>query len=76
MDRIRRQQELIAVMLGDGFDFRRFLAPELPTRASGEAAIAELSEVRWDWIYTMLGDLVPAEIDGQEVLIRESEPSR
>lgn len=72
LDRIRRQQELIAVMLGDGFDFRRFLAPGLPTRISDDAAIAELSEVRWDWVFAMLADVVPAEIDGEMVLIRKS----
>jgi anionic cell wall polymer biosynthesis LytR-Cps2A-Psr (LCP) family protein len=76
LDRIRRQQELIAVMLGGEFDFGRFLAPGLPAQISSQAAVEELAQVRWDWMFEMLEDVVPVEIDGQDVLIRASEPSR
>jgi hypothetical protein len=71
LDRIRRQQELVALMLGDGFDFGRFVAPGLPVAISADDAIAELAQVRWDWSYETLSGVVPAEIDGQKVLIRE-----
>lgn len=74
LDRIRRQQELIAVMLGEGFDFRRFLAPGLPVRASGDEAIGELRQVRWDWSLMTVADVEPAEIGGRQVLIRRPEP--
>jgi hypothetical protein len=71
LDRIRRQQELIAVMLGDGFDFGRFLAPGLPVSISGEDARDDLAQVRWDWAFMTLADVEPAEIDGRAVLIRK-----
>jgi anionic cell wall polymer biosynthesis LytR-Cps2A-Psr (LCP) family protein len=70
LDRIRRQQELIAVMLGEGFGFRRFISAGPAVRVSGDAAIDELSQVRWDWEYSTLDDVVPREIDGQKVLVR------
>lgn len=70
LDRIRRQQELIAVLLGDDFDFGRFLAPGLPVKASSDAAIEELRQVRWDWTFAVVADVVPAEIEGKQVLVR------
>jgi anionic cell wall polymer biosynthesis LytR-Cps2A-Psr (LCP) family protein len=74
LDRIRRQQELLAVMLGEGFAFRRFIGPDLPVRISDDAAIEELASVQWDWAFHIVADVEPAEIDGQAVLIRKSGP--
>jgi hypothetical protein len=60
LDRIRRQQELVAVMIGDGFRFSRFVAPGIPARASGESALLELRLVRWNWAFRTLDDVEPA----------------
>ena len=76
LDRIRRQQELLAVMLGEGFDFSRFVAPGLPVRMSGEAALGDLAQVEWDWVFLTIADVEPADIDGQQVLIRRREPDQ
>ncbi|MGI9020463.1 MAG: hypothetical protein ACR2G3_07120 [Solirubrobacterales bacterium] len=70
LDRLRRQQELVAVMIGDGFDFRRFVADGLPVRVSGEMALSELRQVRWNWSFQTLDDVEPAERDGAQVLVR------
>ncbi len=70
LDRLRRQQELVAVMIGDGFDFGRFLAPGLPARISGSGALADLRQVRWNWSFSTLDDVEPAERDGAQVLVR------
>jgi anionic cell wall polymer biosynthesis LytR-Cps2A-Psr (LCP) family protein len=74
LDRIRRQQELVAVLLGERFDFSRFVAPGLPVEVSGEAALNELAQVQWAWTFLTIADVEPAEIAGQEVLIRRIEP--
>jgi hypothetical protein len=74
LDRIRRQQELIAVMLGEGFDFSRFVAPGLPVQSSGDEALDDLAQVQWDWAFFTVSDVAPAEIDGMQVLIRQPEP--
>jgi anionic cell wall polymer biosynthesis LytR-Cps2A-Psr (LCP) family protein len=74
LDRIRRQQELVAVMLGEGLDFSRFVAPGLPVRVSGDEALEDVAQVEWDWVFLTIADVEPAEIDGQQVLIRKLEP--
>lgn len=72
--RIRRQRELVAVMLGDGFEFRRFLERPEATRVSSPAAIDELAGVRADWDFKTLGGLEPVTLDGKKVLIPTSGP--
>jgi anionic cell wall polymer biosynthesis LytR-Cps2A-Psr (LCP) family protein len=71
LDRIDRQQRLLAVMLGLGFDFRRFLASPESVRTSSEAAIEEVSRVEAGWRFETIGPLVPARIDGKEVLLNQ-----
>jgi hypothetical protein len=72
--RIRRQQGLTAVLLGDRFDFRRFLAPPDAVRISSDAALDELRSVRPGWAFETLEDLSEAEIDGKQVLLPVEEP--
>ena len=55
LERIARQQELVAVALGDGLDFRRFLAPAEAVRVSDPTALRELSRVRPGWRFETLG---------------------
>jgi anionic cell wall polymer biosynthesis LytR-Cps2A-Psr (LCP) family protein len=76
LDRIRRQQELVAVMLGEGFDFSRFVAAGMPVRISGDEALADLAQVEWNWVFLTVADVEPAEIDGAQVLIRRIEPDQ
>ena len=73
LDRIARQQELVAMALADGLDFARFLESGLPVQVSDPAALDELSGVRWDWAYATL-DVTPAEMQGKEVLLRAPAP--
>lgn len=62
--RIRRQQELAAVMLGDGFDFGVFDLPD-----SGGAGRRELALVDASWTMDIFGPVAPAEIRGMKVLV-------
>ena len=68
--RISRQQELVAVALGDGVDFRRFIADPESVRGASPEALAELARVRPLWRIQTLGPLVPRRVDGKEVLVR------
>jgi anionic cell wall polymer biosynthesis LytR-Cps2A-Psr (LCP) family protein len=68
LDRIRRQQTLLAALLRSGFDFGRVLDPALPVLISAAEAIAEISQVREDWCFETLAGLVPRLIDGKDVL--------
>ena|SRR2546423_860500 len=68
LGRIQRQQELIAV-LGDGFDFARFLDGVGDIRVSGKAAIHEVAQARWNWAFKIMGGLEPAKLRGKEVLM-------
>jgi hypothetical protein len=70
LDRIRRQQALLEVLLAEGFDFSGALAVEGAVRISGPGALAELREVRADWAMEALGGLEDALIDGKQVLLR------
>jgi hypothetical protein len=67
--RIERQQELLAVMLAAGFDFRRFLGSPNAVLISGPGAIGDLSRVRPGWRFETVGGLVPATLEGKEVLL-------
>ena len=69
--RIRRQHELVAVMLGDGFDFRRFLDSPEAVMVSSQDAIDEVSRVRAGWRFETVGGLEYARRDEKEVLVRE-----
>lgn len=69
LERIVRQQELVAVMLGEGVDFRRFLSVPDAVQVSHAAALEELARVRPTWTFATLGPLEPRRIDGKEVLV-------
>ena len=74
--RIRRQQVLVRRLIEDGFDFTRAVAdPALISMTSG-AAHEELREVRADWRYAVMDDVVPENINGMSVLIRRAGTSR
>lgn len=73
LHRIRRQQQLVAVMLGAGFDFQRFLAPGLPRELTSGAALDELAQVRADWRFETFGPTRGARIDGKAVLVKEED---
>jgi len=68
--RISRQQELVAVALGEGIDFSRFIADPETVRGATPEALAELALVRPLWRLQTFGPLVPERIDGKEVLVR------
>lgn len=71
--RIERQQQIVAVALGDSVDFRRFLRrPEALLGADPEA-LGELAQVRPPWRFETFGPLLPERIDGKLVLVRSSE---
>lgn len=71
LHRIKRQQELLAVMLGAGFDFRRFLGSPKAVLVSGSDAIEEVSRVRPGWRLETVGGLLPARRAGKDVLVPE-----
>jgi hypothetical protein len=71
LHRIGRQQELVAVMLGSGSDFRRFLDPPKAVRISDPGAIGEVSRVVPGWRFETVGGLVAAKLDGKDVLVPE-----
>jgi hypothetical protein len=70
LDRLQRQRELLAVLLGEGTDFSRFLGVEAAVRVFGPRALEELGQVRWDWRFELLGRLRPETIEGRKVLTR------
>ncbi len=72
--RIERQQELLRVLLGSGFDFTAGLDPELVS-VDGEPA-EDLRKVRADWRMRTLGPVVPATIEGRKVALVRRLPGR
>jgi hypothetical protein len=70
LDRIERQQQMVAVLLGEGFDFARFLASAADVRLSAPSALDELRAVRWDFRAGTLSGLMPEMIGGKDVLVR------
>jgi hypothetical protein len=68
LDRIERQKLFLLALLEGGFDFTRAMRPGLAVSISGPEALADLRGVRSDWALETLADLVPATIDGNEVL--------
>jgi hypothetical protein len=70
LQRIERQKQLLALMLGDGFDFRRFLANEEDFRISDLAAFDDLRQVRPGWSMRTLDGLWPQMVEGKDVLRR------
>lgn len=73
LDRITRQQALLRELVRQGFDFA-----EAPTRGmprpelSDPGALAELGCIDGGWQMATLGRLRPAQVDGMEVLLRDS----
>ncbi len=70
LGRIRRQQLLLAVLLGEGADLGGVLDNPDEFDLTSEAAIGELAAVRPDWRFETFGPLTPRRIDGKEVLTR------
>lgn len=70
LERIRRQQALLEVLLADGFAFSGALDVEGAVRISGPGALADLRRVRPGWAMETLGGLEDALIDGKQVLLR------
>jgi anionic cell wall polymer biosynthesis LytR-Cps2A-Psr (LCP) family protein len=69
LDRIARQQVLLRELLRNGFDFSIALTAELRPELSAEAA-AVLRRVGPDWLMATLHGLIPAQIAGKAVLMR------
>lgn len=74
LERIERQQTFVAALLRQGFDFGRFLDPDLPVLIAGADAIGDVSQVDADWRFETLGGLVPERIAGKLVLSRKPPP--
>ena len=70
LGRIRRQQLLLAVLLGDGADLSGVLDRPEEIDLTSKAALGELAAVRADWRFETFGPLTPRRIDGKEVLTR------
>jgi anionic cell wall polymer biosynthesis LytR-Cps2A-Psr (LCP) family protein len=68
LERIERQKLFVVALLDGGFDFTRVMRPGLSVSLSGPEALAELRGVRAGWALETFGDLIPATIDGKEVL--------
>lgn len=75
LHRIRRQQAALRAALRAGIDLGPALADRTLVRASGEDALAALREVRSDWSFVTLDDVVPRTIDGKAVLVRDRGPA-
>lgn len=69
LPRLRRQQQLVAVMLGDGFDFGRFIDRESSFELSDLAAFDDLRRVRPLWRIETFGPTRPAVIGDRQVLV-------
>jgi hypothetical protein len=67
--RIKRQHVLVRRLLGTDFDFRSVVRDRELTRASSAAAFGELAAARPDWTFATLEGVVPATINGKEVLL-------
>jgi anionic cell wall polymer biosynthesis LytR-Cps2A-Psr (LCP) family protein len=70
LGRIRRQQLLLAVLLGERADLRGALDCPDEFDLTSQAALGELAAVHANWILETLGPLTPRRIDGKEVLTR------
>lgn len=70
LERIDRQKQMLALLLGDGFDFRRFLADRSTFQLSSVVALEDLSQVRPGWVMRTIPRLRPQMIDGKDVLRR------
>ena len=71
LERIERQQKLLAVLMIEGVDFTLLLG-EGGYRSSSEEAIAELRQVQPGWRIETFGPVAPAEIDGLHVVVPAS----
>lgn len=70
LGRIRRQQLMLVVLLGERADLSGVLENAEEFGVTSEAALGELTEVRADWTIETFGPLTPRRIDGKEVLTR------
>jgi hypothetical protein len=70
LERIERQKIFLVALLEAGFDFRRALGKGVAHSISSPEAVRELSRVRAGWSLETLDGLVPAEIEGELVLVR------
>jgi anionic cell wall polymer biosynthesis LytR-Cps2A-Psr (LCP) family protein len=74
LHRIRRQQAALRAALRAGIDLGGALTDRTLVRASGEDALVALGDVRSDWSFLTLDDVVPRTIDGKAVLVRDRGP--
>ena len=72
--RIERQQELLRALLASAFDFTAGLDPELVS-VDGEPE-EDLRKVRAGWRMRTLGPVVPATIEGRQVVLVRRLPGR
>lgn len=68
--RIRRQQLLLAVLLGEGAELGGVLDRPEEFDLTSPHALSELEVVRADWKFETLGPLTPRRMNGKEVLTR------
>jgi len=68
LERIKRQQRLLAVLMIEETDFSAVLGED-GCRVSSDDAIAELAQVEPGWRLEIHGPLMPAEVDGRQVLV-------
>lgn len=70
LTRIRRQQVLVRRLLEDKYDFTRALADPTLVSITSDLALDELRQVRADWHFAVMDDVVANTIDGKSVLVR------
>jgi hypothetical protein len=70
LGRIRRQQLLLAVLIGDGADLGGVLDHAAEFDLTSDEALGDLARVQADWAFETFGPLTPRRIDGKEVLTR------
>ena len=70
LHRLARQAVLLRRLLEQGFDFSAAVADPSSFAVSDPAVFGVLRRVRSSWTMETLGGLVPATIDGKQVLVR------
>jgi hypothetical protein len=72
LERIRRQQTLVAALLRDGVRPAAWMVSDPGVAISAPAALRDLSAVDAGWRLETLDRLLPEMIDGMDVLVRQT----
>jgi len=70
LHRIARQQVFLQALLEQRFPFWRAIEDPHAVRFTGQQALTEAASVREGWSFRTMDDVLPAEIEGMNVLVR------